>query len=313
MRALSLIQRIRISGHSVVASIFVVVSLSSSFASSHAFGQEGPSPTRIHVLATVPEGLYPTYGPFPGVSPFSRHVFGLIDSLDPECFGGRDVFIMRTDGALRGYGISYPAGLVVGKMQGSVDDLTSLFYAYVPERAPSTDSSARGCSAATSNYFGFGPYPGSPPSPEPSPEPSHSPPEPEPPPDPGPSPAPEPTEGPRPSPSPDPDFNEGSGGAIVIARSVSLDLHRHLRASGVVVAAPDHHGCFEGVIVSIQMSRMGEWTLVRATRTTAGGEFYLRLPDRKGTYRAVIEPTPSGSDAECAAASSSPERHRHRR
>ena len=110
-----------------------------------------------------------------------------------------------------------------------------------------------------------------------------------------------PSESPAPQPTPSQEMP-------TVERSVDLDLRRHLRAAGSVVAADS--SCSSDVPVVIQR-RAGEvWRDVASTTTDAGGAFALRVSDRSGRYRAIAS-TARTRDTTCLAAKSATARHRH--
>ena len=113
--------------------------------------------------------------------------------------------------------------------------------------------------------------------------------------------APAPSESPAPHPSP-------SHETVTVERSVNLELRRHLRAAGSVVATDP--SCSSDVPVVIQR-RAGEvWRDVATTTTDDGGSFSLKLTDRSGRYRAIASEART-PEATCLAAKSATVRHQH--
>lgn len=94
------------------------------------------------------------------------------------------------------------------------------------------------------------------------------------------------------------------------ARSVTLDLARHLVASGRVGCTAGATACVGGVRVKIQRRTSSGWTLVERARTGDDGRYRARIPDRPGTYRAVV-PWTSGIGFGCEPATSRTVRHSH--
>jgi subtilisin family serine protease len=124
-----------------------------------------------------------------------------------------------------------------------------------------------------------------------------------------PTPTPTPSSGdssPSPVASPSPSESVLPAPLIVAERSASLSLRRHLVARGLVTSDVDEPTCIAGVTVAIR--RNG----VRIKRTTTGsdGRFWVRVRDRKGRYRVVIEAS-SFTGGSCSFARSTLVRHHH--
>ena len=134
------------------------------------------------------------------------------------------------------------------------------------------------------------------PQPQPEPRPSSTP-------SPSSSPTPEPSSTPQPQPEPEPE-------PVTYIRSVELTLARHLVAHGTIDAG-ENAICSAHVDVRIQRRTRGEWTDVAAGTTRGNGSFRISLRDVTGTYRALVDQV-SGENHTCAAAASTPQRHRHR-
>lgn len=96
----------------------------------------------------------------------------------------------------------------------------------------------------------------------------------------------------------------------VHARSVTLSLSGHLRASGNVIAVDDFQACEDGVAVKIQRRRNGVWRTLKVVTTDADGHFGTRLRDRQGLYRARAVKLANTQDV-CRRATSPRRRHRH--
>lgn len=90
------------------------------------------------------------------------------------------------------------------------------------------------------------------------------------------------------------------------ARSITLNLRKHLVAKGRVSVADDFSKCRENVVVKIK--RRGK--LIKKVRTTDAGRYRVRLPDRRGRYKAKVAKQEL-TDAICAASTSRRVRHRH--
>jgi subtilisin family serine protease len=82
----------------------------------------------------------------------------------------------------------------------------------------------------------------------------------------------------------------------VHARSVSLQLRKHLVARGSVAVLDGFAGCRQDVLVELQRKRDGVWKTVRQVKANDQGSFKSPLADRSGKYRARVPQTQSGSD-----------------
>ena len=95
------------------------------------------------------------------------------------------------------------------------------------------------------------------------------------------------------------------------ARSVTLNLNGHLTARGVVNAADGFAACEDGVRVKVQKRRLGGgWRTVRTTSTDGSGDYQVGIPDRPGSYRALVPREGTDSDV-CSKDKSPRRRHRH--
>jgi hypothetical protein len=74
---------------------------------------------------------------------------------------------------------------------------------------------------------------------------------------------------------------------IRIGTTVTLGLHLHLRAAGVVNAQNNTHPCEAGRLVLIQKLVNGSWHTIKKVRTGASGGYNVAIPDKPGTYRAM--------------------------
>ena len=88
-------------------------------------------------------------------------------------------------------------------------------------------------------------------------------------------------------------------------RAVTLELKKHLVATGTVTSVDGHESC-GGAWVGIFRRKDGKWKRVRQNLTNQAGEFRIELPDERGRYRASAM-----ADAECAHAHSPVLRHSH--
>ena len=71
-------------------------------------------------------------------------------------------------------------------------------------------------------------------------------------------------------------------------RSVGLRLRRHLRATGNVHARDGFGLCEANAIVLIQRRHHGRWRTVKHDLTNLNGSYRTPLPDRGGSYRALV-------------------------
>ena len=114
---------------------------------------------------------------------------------------------------------------------------------------------------------------------------------------------------PSPSPSatdivPDPDPTQDP--LAPRARSITLNLRRHLVARSRVSTADDFSPCVANVLVTIK--RWGK--VIDSAQTAADGTYRLRIPDRPGRYVASVAKH-EVTDVPCAASTSGRVRHRH--
>jgi hypothetical protein len=75
-------------------------------------------------------------------------------------------------------------------------------------------------------------------------------------------------------------------GPSTFARSVTLNLSRHLLVRGFVISSGST-GCDSYVDVRIQRERVTGWRTVARDTTFAGGRYLETVPDRVGRYRTV--------------------------
>jgi V8-like Glu-specific endopeptidase len=94
---------------------------------------------------------------------------------------------------------------------------------------------------------------------------------------------------------------------------LTLDLDRHLVASGRLTAADGFRKCARTApVFLVRIFRDGSYTMVgRLQFTGSDGRFRTTIPDRKGRYAAAAEASPFDLNDFCEYAESSIERHRH--
>lgn len=94
-------------------------------------------------------------------------------------------------------------------------------------------------------------------------------------------------------------------------RDLSLQLSGHLRAKGKPTSVPSLTACFANQTIAIQRMTRSGWKLVRTTVTGPLGLFKIRLGDKQGTYRALVDSF-EVDDTKYRVENYSPERrHRH--
>lgn len=91
-------------------------------------------------------------------------------------------------------------------------------------------------------------------------------------------------------------------------RSVTLELRRHLVASGHVSSGFD--ACASNVAVKIQRWKDGRWRTIETDQTNANGRYREDVADRVGRYRALVPKLTTGGDV-CLRDASPAKRHRH--
>lgn len=96
-------------------------------------------------------------------------------------------------------------------------------------------------------------------------------------------------------------------------RAITLELRRHLVASGLVTVTDGFADCASGVTVRIQRLRSsGAWRTIATDTTDSSGSYRERIGDRVGRYRAIAvrEELNAGEDV-CARDRSPRARHNH--
>jgi hypothetical protein len=81
--------------------------------------------------------------------------------------------------------------------------------------------------------------------------------------------------------------------------NITLRLSGHLVARGQVDVPDGTDACERDRLVKIQRRSGGNWRTVRQDRTSANGSYRAGLPDRGGTYRAVLEKDRLANDDVC--------------
>jgi hypothetical protein len=101
-------------------------------------------------------------------------------------------------------------------------------------------------------------------------------------------------------------------GPVGHARSISLNLRKHLVARGRVSSTEDpaFTDCVAGVPVKIQRRRAGGWKTVGSTTTSDTGAYKKRIRDRAGRYRALAPKVTVDTEL-CLRAVSPRRTHRH--
>jgi IPT/TIG domain-containing protein len=96
------------------------------------------------------------------------------------------------------------------------------------------------------------------------------------------------------------------------ARTISLDLRRHLRVSGIVTVADGFAACASDVPVLIQRHPLnsGTWRTILRVSTQTSGAYGAHVPNRSGRYRARATKVELSSGVICGRATSEIERYR---
>jgi hypothetical protein len=99
---------------------------------------------------------------------------------------------------------------------------------------------------------------------------------------------------------------------VVHPRTITLDLRRHLIATGLVGVNDGFSACASNVPIKIQRLRNGTWRTIDSTQTESGGVYREHIADRVGRYRAIAKRVELiiGGHA-CARDRSPTERHSH--
>jgi hypothetical protein len=96
------------------------------------------------------------------------------------------------------------------------------------------------------------------------------------------------------------------------ARTITLDLRRHLVARGTVTVNDGFGACASTVPVKIQRLRNGTWRTIDTSQTDMAGTYRERIRDRIGVYRAVAKRVELNTGADVCVRDRSPrERHTH--
>ena len=93
---------------------------------------------------------------------------------------------------------------------------------------------------------------------------------------------------------------------------MTLNLKKHLIASGTVHVGDGFNACRSHVTVKIQRLKNGVWKTVGTDQTTANGKYKKVLNDKTGKYRAIAKKKVlNGGDDICMADTSAPRNHHH--
>jgi hypothetical protein len=97
------------------------------------------------------------------------------------------------------------------------------------------------------------------------------------------------------------------------ARKATLKLRRHIQAQGKVTVADGFEPCANRVRVVVQREKGRRWVMVAKTLTTKTGRFEVKLRDKAGRYRAVVNKKliRTSTADRCTPARSRPRGHRH--
>jgi hypothetical protein len=112
------------------------------------------------------------------------------------------------------------------------------------------------------------------------------------------------------SPSPSPTATAGPP----TARTVTLDLRKHLNAKGQITAEQGAStDCYSDVTVDIQRKTKNGWRTIKFATTDNDGTYRTKLKDRKGKYRALVNELVINDVLVCLSDVSPIARHRHPR
>ena len=108
------------------------------------------------------------------------------------------------------------------------------------------------------------------------------------------------------------DGGDGGGSVSEHARTVSLSLAKHLKASGSV-SAGGYAPCQNNASVKIQRKVSGVFKTIKTVGTGSDNKYAVRIPDRKGVYRAQVVAKSPNATHECMGDISPIRRHAHER
>ena len=91
--------------------------------------------------------------------------------------------------------------------------------------------------------------------------------------------------------------------------SITLRLKGHLRAVGRIKALDGYKPCRKKAPIRIQRRKAGKWRPVREARSRATGAYRVRLPNRRGLYRAFSPAGPVDDGNWCSATKSRSRRY----
>ena len=129
----------------------------------------------------------------------------------------------------------------------------------------------------------------------------------------GPSSDPSPSSTSSPSPTPSPMPSESPSAAPdphVHDRTVTMQLRRHVLATGVVTTGDDSGECFSHVAVEVARKKRSGWSTIMTVTTMSDGSYRARVPDQPGRYRVEVDSTRVDAHT-CAPTTSSVRFHRH--
>ena len=96
------------------------------------------------------------------------------------------------------------------------------------------------------------------------------------------------------------------------ARSVSLELKKHLVASGTVSVSDGFNACRSNVTVKIQRLIDGTWKVVGSDQTSSNGSYKTSVKDKAGKFRAIAKKeTRNGGADVCTKDTSATRKHHH--
>lgn len=94
-----------------------------------------------------------------------------------------------------------------------------------------------------------------------------------------------------------------------VGSQVGLNLRKHLVAKGKVSSADD--ACVHGRTVKVQRRTPGGWKTLKSDSSASDGSYSVRLPDRKGKYRAKVASKELSDGSICTGDRSPTRTHSH--
>lgn len=105
-------------------------------------------------------------------------------------------------------------------------------------------------------------------------------------------------------------------GGATIARTVSLNLKKHLKASGKVAVGSGNNSCAADVSVELQKKKGTSWVTIKTAKTGVAvspgiAKYTVGLPDKRGAYRVLLEKSQILGGDTCGKVVSPTKKHVH--